>query len=180
MGVKTLQVSGFALDDSADYVKDLLERIVGCGNVYAVKLRHPKNVTATSRAYAIVQFQTEEHASLVKNAAQRKILRRGHYYLKVHPSDRDIVPRPRVSMFKLEDVTLHFGCLLKETILSALWSRTGVSVEFGFNLKKIYFYLQLPNSSIEYKLELSYESIWEIQLQRPPKSQTKFLLIQVS
>ncbi|EAY87440.1 hypothetical protein OsI_08849 [Oryza sativa Indica Group] len=179
MGVKTLQVSGFALDDSADYVKDLLERIVGCGNVYAVKLRHPKNVTATSRAYAIVQFQTEEHASLVKNAAQRKILRRGHYYLKVHPSDRDIVPRPRVSMFKLEDVTLHFGCLLKETILSALWSRTGVSVEFGFNLKKIYFYLQLPNSSIEYKLELSYESIWEIQLQRPPKSQTKFLLIQV-
>ncbi|EEE57765.1 hypothetical protein OsJ_08301 [Oryza sativa Japonica Group] len=179
MGVKTLQVSGFALDDSADYVKDLLERIVGCGNVYAVKLRHPKNVTATSRAYAIVQFQTEEHASLVKNAAQRKILRRGHYYLKVHPSDRDIVPRPRVSMFKLEDVTLHFGCLLKETILSALWSRKGVSVEFGFNLKKIYFYLQLPNSSIEYKLELSHESIWEIQLQRPPKSQTKFLLIQV-
>uniref|UniRef100_A0A0E0CR57 RNA-dependent RNA polymerase n=1 Tax=Oryza meridionalis TaxID=40149 RepID=A0A0E0CR57_9ORYZ len=179
MGGKTLQVSGFALDDSADYVKDWLERIVGTGNVYAVKLRPPKNITATSRAYAIVQFQTEEHASLVKNAAQRKILRRGRYYLKVHPSDRDIVPRPRVSMFKLEDVTLHFGCLLKETILSALWSRTGVSVEFGFNLKKIYFYLQLPNNSITYKLELSYESIWEIQLQCPPKSQTKFLLIQV-
>uniref|UniRef100_A0A0D9VKR2 RNA-dependent RNA polymerase n=1 Tax=Leersia perrieri TaxID=77586 RepID=A0A0D9VKR2_9ORYZ len=176
---KTVQVSGFALHDTAAYAKDLLEQIVGTGNVYALKLRHPKKITATSRAYAIVQFQTEEHASLVKSAAQRNILRSGHYYLKVHPSDRDIVPRPRVSMFKLEDATLHFGCLLRERVLSALWSRTQVSVEFGFNLKKIHFYLHLPNSSVEYKLELSYESIWEIQLHCPPRSQVKFLLIQV-
>ncbi|XP_006647856.1 probable RNA-dependent RNA polymerase 1 [Oryza brachyantha] len=176
---KTLQVSGFSLHDTAEYVKDLLERIVGSGNVYALKLRHPKNITATSRAFAIVQFQSEEHGSLVKIAAQRNILRSGRYYLKVHPSDRDIVPRPRVSMFKLEDATLHIGCLLRERVLSALWSRTKVSVEFGFNLKKIYFHLQLPSGSTEFKLELSYESIWEIELHRPPRSQTKFLLIQV-
>ncbi|KAG8059507.1 hypothetical protein GUJ93_ZPchr0002g26649 [Zizania palustris] len=179
MGGKTLQVSGFGLNDSADFVKDLLEQIVGTGNVYALKLRHPKKTTATSRAYAIVQFQTEKHASLVETAVQSNVLRIGRYYLKVHRSERDIVPRPRVAMFCLEDATLHFGCLLKERVLSALWSRREVSVEFGFNMKKIYFYLS--NNSIRYKLELSYESIWEIQLHCPPvhSSQKKFLLIQV-
>ncbi|VAI60605.1 unnamed protein product [Triticum turgidum subsp. durum] len=37
----------------------------------------------------------------------------------------------------------------------------------------------LISNSKKYKLELSYESIWEIQLHRPPGLQKKFLLIQV-
>lgn len=69
MGGKTLQISGFPANVHADHVKDLLEQIVGAGNVYAVKLRPPKNITANSRSFAIVQFQTEEYASLVENAA---------------------------------------------------------------------------------------------------------------
>ncbi|GJM86772.1 hypothetical protein PR202_ga02662 [Eleusine coracana subsp. coracana] len=65
---RTIQVQGFALTDGADYVKDFLERITGTGTVYALKLRHPRNITATSKAFAIVQFQTQESASLVQAA----------------------------------------------------------------------------------------------------------------
>jgi RNA-dependent RNA polymerase len=177
MGGKTLQISGFPATDRVDQVKDLLERIVGTGNVYAVKLRPPKNISATSRSFAIVQFQTEAHASLVENAAKRNDLRSGISYLKARPAERDIVPRPRTALFNLQGATLHFGCLLKERVMSVLWSSTDVSAEFGFAMKKIYFYLVY--NSKKYKLELSYESIWEIQLHRPPGSQKKFLLIQV-
>ncbi|KAL6911456.1 hypothetical protein ACP4OV_000261 [Aristida adscensionis] len=179
MGGRTLQVHGFALTDSADYVKDFLERIAGTGTVYALKLRHPKNVSATSKAFAIVQFQTQENAMLVEIAAQRNLLRSGCFYLKVRPADRDIIPRPRTAMFSLEDSVLHFGCLVKENVLSDLWSAKEVSVKFGFEMKKIQFYLSY--NFVKYKLEISYESIWEMQLHRPPayRSRTKFLLIQV-
>ncbi|PUZ77534.1 hypothetical protein GQ55_1G380000 [Panicum hallii var. hallii] len=176
---RTIQVSGFALTDSAEYVKGFLERIAGAGTIYALKLRHPKNITATSKAFAIVQFQTQESASLVENAAQRNVLRSGRFYLKVRPADRDIVPRPRIAMFSLDDTVLHLGCLVKENILSGLFSARNVSVQFGFDMKKMYFYLSY--NLIKYKLELSYESIWEMQLHRPPayRSRTKFLLFQV-
>jgi RNA-dependent RNA polymerase len=176
---RTLQVRGFALTDSADYVKDSLERIAGTGTVYALKLRHPKNITATSRAFAIVQFQTQESALFVENAAQRNVLRSGRSYLTARPADRDIIPRPRTTMFRLDDAMLHFGCLVKENVLSVLLSAKEVSVQFGFHMRKIHLYLSYNFK--KYKLEVSYESIWEIQLHRPPayRSRTKFLLIQV-
>ncbi|KAM0847860.1 hypothetical protein ACQ4PT_054767 [Festuca glaucescens] len=183
MGGKTIQVSGFRRADSADKVKDLLERVAGASTVYATKLRHPRNTSGTSRPFAIVQFQTEGHASsLLQRATQRNVLRIGGYYLKVRPAEHDIVQRPRTAIFNLRDdaAVLHFGCLLSQGEMSVLWSTgRGVSVEFGFGMKKIYFYLL--HDSKNYKLELSYESIWEIQLYLPPSlwSQTKFLVIQV-
>jgi RNA-dependent RNA polymerase len=177
MGLKTIQVSGFSPTVSAEHVKDLLEQIVGSGKVCAVKLRPPKNISATSRSFAFVQFDSEADASKVDDLARRSGLMSGIYYLKVRPAERDIIPRPRTAMFSLQDATLHFGCLLKERVLSVLWSSRDVSAEFGFAMKKIYFYLVY--NSKRYKLELSYESIWEIQLHRPPGSQKKFLLIQV-
>jgi len=176
---RTIQVHGFALTDSAESVKEFLERISGAGTIYALKLRHPRNISANSRAFAIVQFQSQESASLVEDVVQRNAPRIGRFYLKTRPADRDIVPRPRIPMFSLEDTVLHLGCLVKENILSALFTASNVSVQFGFDMKKIYFYLSY--NFIKYKLELSYESIWEIQLHRPPayRSRTKFLLIQV-
>lgn len=176
---RTIQVQGFALTDSAEYVKEFLELIAGAGTIYALKLRHPRNISANSRAFAIVQFQTQESASLVENAARRNALQSGRFYLRARPAERDIIPRPRILMFSLEDIVLHLGCLVKENILSSLFSANNVSVKFGFDMKKIYFYLFY--NSTKYKLELSYESIWEMQLHCPPgyRSQTKFLLIQV-
>jgi len=80
MGGRTIQVSGFALTDSAEYVKDFLERISGPGTILALKLRRPKNISAASKAFAIVQFETQESASLVENAAQRNALKRGIFF----------------------------------------------------------------------------------------------------
>uniref|UniRef100_A0ACD5Y0E2 Uncharacterized protein n=1 Tax=Avena sativa TaxID=4498 RepID=A0ACD5Y0E2_AVESA len=180
MGGKTIQLYGFRRADNADEVKNLLERVAGAGTVYAAILRHPRNiVSATSRPFAIVQFQTEAHASLLQYRAQRNVLRIGGYHLKLRIAERDIVSRPRTTIFTLHDATLHFGCLLSETVISVLWTGRGVSVEFGFGMEKIYFYLL--HDSKKYKLELSYESIREIQLYRPPspRSLTKFLLIEV-
>jgi RNA-dependent RNA polymerase len=176
---RTIQVHGFDLTDSAESAKDILERIAGTGTICAVKLRPPRNISANSRAFAIVQFQTQESASLVEDAARRNALRIGRFYLKARPAERDIIPRPRIPMFSLEDTVLHLGCLVKENILSAFFRASNVSVQFGFDMKKIYFYLSY--NLTKYKLELSYESIWEMQLQRPPayRSRTKFLLIQV-
>ncbi|XP_008644240.1 probable RNA-dependent RNA polymerase 1 [Zea mays] len=176
---RTIQVQGFALTDSAESVKLFLERIAGAGTICALKLRHPRNISANSRAFAIVQFQSQESASLVENAAQRQVLKIGRFYLRTRPADRDIVPRPRIPMFSLEDIVLHLGCLVKENILSALFRASNVSVQFGFDMKKIYFYLSY--NFTKFKLELSYESIWEMQLHRPPayRSRTQFLLIQV-
>ena len=127
MGGKTIQVSGFPATVHADHVKDLLEQIVGTGNVYAVKLRPPKTTNATARSFAIVQFQTEVHASLVENAARRHALRSGIHYLKVRPAERDIVPSPRTAMFNLQGATLHFGCLLAY----------GFEFEKTFNMKSV-------------------------------------------
>jgi hypothetical protein len=60
-----------------------------------------------------------------------------------------------------------------------LWKAKGVAVKFGFDRKTIVFYLSYNYKN--YKLEISYESRWEVQLHRPPahRSRTKFLLIQV-
>ena len=63
------------------------------------------------------------------------------FFLKVRPAERDIIPRPRVPMFCLEDTDLHFGCLVKENVLSVLWKAKGVAVKFGFDMKTISFYL---------------------------------------
>jgi RNA-dependent RNA polymerase len=181
MGGRTIRISGFALTDNAEFVKDYLEKISGPKTIFALKLRHPKNISATSvaPAFAIVQFETQESASLVEIAAQRNVLRRGRFFLKVRPADHDIVPRPRTPMFCLEDAGLHFGCLVNANVLSVLWKAEEVSVKFGFDMKSIQFCLfyNLKN----YRLEISYDSIWEMQLHRPPahRSPTKFLLIQV-
>jgi len=119
---RTIQVHGFDLTDSAESVKDILKRIAGTGSICAVKLRPPRNISANSRAFAIVQFQTQESASLVEDVARRNALRIGRFYLKARPAERGIIPRPRIPMFSLEDTVLHLGCLVKENILSAFFS----------------------------------------------------------
>ncbi|KAA8529775.1 hypothetical protein F0562_034125 [Nyssa sinensis] len=60
---------------------------------------------------------------------------------------------------------------------SVLWRRTNVSVKFGFGLRKMYFFPSYL--SVGYKLQLSYENIWQIELYRPHGQTAKFLLIQL-
>uniref|UniRef100_A0A6N2KT36 RNA-dependent RNA polymerase n=1 Tax=Salix viminalis TaxID=40686 RepID=A0A6N2KT36_SALVM len=76
----------------------------------------------------------------------------------------------------IDNTTLHFGCQVSKQNFYALWKQENVSVKFGFGKRKIYFLLTYL--STQYKLELSYENIWQIELHRP-LGQTKFLTVQM-
>lgn len=176
---KTVQVSGFPMNVTAEGVKNFLESYTGVGSIFAVKVRHPKTVTTRSKAFAIVQFQTSKDAVTIYNELNG-VFQQYFYpttYLKVQDKDRDIVPKPRKPLFVLENATLHLGCLISEEALGVLWSCTEVNIHFGFNMKKISFFLAQGNQS--YKLELSCESIWDIQQRCSPAQRSQFLVIQV-
>jgi len=177
MGGKTIKVYGFPLNVTADGVKNFLEKHTGDGSVFALKVRHPRVIKTRSRAHAVVQFLTIKDAEIVYSQSQLQYFSYQGSYLKVEYLERDIVPRPRKQISVSEDAVLHLGCLISEETLGVLWSCEGVKVHFGSNMKKIHFLLTQGSQS--YKLELSYESIWDIQLYCPRTQCSKFLVIQV-
>ncbi|XP_077241142.1 putative RNA-dependent RNA polymerase 1 isoform X3 [Tasmannia lanceolata] len=67
--------------------------------------------------------------------------------------------------------------MVLEDKFSVLWSAPDVKFDFGFDLRKLYFFLSYRGFC--YKLELFYESIWQIQLRCPNGLNKKFLMIQV-
>lgn len=174
---KTVRISGFPIYVTANEVKVFLERYVDEGAVDAVKVRLPKGRDRSLRAFALVQFSSIRHAGEISSLAQQKCLMYGTYILNTLSAEHDIVQKPRISLFTLEDAMLHLGCPISSDKFSVLRSFKSVRVDFGFNLRKIYFFI--PWLSKSYKLELSYEAIWEIKLLRFPDKHEKFLLIQV-
>lgn len=174
---KTVRISGFPIYVTANEVKVFLERYVDEGAVDAVKVRLPKGRDRSLRAFALVQFSSIRHAGEISSLAQQKCLMYGTYILNTINAEHDIVQKPRISLLTLEDAMLHLGCPISSDKFSVLRSFKSVRVDFGFNLRKIYFFI--PWLSKSYKLELSYEAIWEIKLLRFPDKHEKFLLIQV-
>ncbi|BBN67344.1 RNA-dependent RNA polymerase 1 [Prunus dulcis] len=77
----------------------------------------------------------------------------------------------------MELVKLHLGCLISEGQFSVLWTALDVSVKFGKEFKNIYLLLSLD--AVEYKLEISSESIRQIELHHPHGQLPNFLLIQL-
>lgn len=178
MGGKTIQISGFPSYIAADAVKMFLERHTGEGSVFAIKIRPCKSSKGRPRAFAIIQFVTRENATKMSDMIrQQSLLYSDGSYLKVFEMERDIVTRPKANMHAMEFKKLHFGCPLSEQRFSVLWSSEPVSVTFGFNMKKIQFFLS--HKSNRYKLELSYDSIWEIKMHLSNTQDYQFLLIQV-
>ncbi|KAM7488845.1 hypothetical protein LguiB_026329 [Lonicera macranthoides] len=74
-------------------------------------------------------------------------------------------------------IHLHFGCQVSADKFAVLWKQPDVSVRLGFELKKIHFLFSYYGN--EYKLQLSDENIWQIELRRPPGLNVKFLVIQL-
>ncbi|KAI3914603.1 hypothetical protein MKW92_017863 [Papaver armeniacum] len=164
---RTIHIYGFPAYATAELIKDFLEDHTGKGTVYALQVTIPKNKGPNPRAYADIQFTTTQKAdymSLLINRPQR--LYYGTSYLKVFDRDRDIIPKPRVSMFHLKVSTLHFGCQVSNDCFYTLCKTKDVSLDFGFGFRKLCFLLSykdpLKIKPVNYKLELSYESIWEI------------------
>ncbi|XP_048318404.2 RNA-dependent RNA polymerase 1-like [Ziziphus jujuba] len=170
---RTIQVSGFPSSVSAELVKKFLENRTGEGTVYAIKLRKFKN---GGRYYAIVQFTSTRDAETIVSLAKARLWY-GTSYLNARSMDTDIVAKPRTYLHRLENITLHFGCQISKEKFSVLWKRENVSVDFGIGLRKMYFHFMYQYA--EFKLQLSYENIWQIELHRPSRQTVKYLLIQL-
>nr|GEX36453.1 probable RNA-dependent RNA polymerase 1 [Tanacetum cinerariifolium] len=89
----------------------------------------------------------------------------------------DLVQKPRHYALETNGVTLHFGCQVSKQVLSVLYTMRNASVKFGFGARKLYFGVTEPRAS--YKLQLSYENIWQVQLHRPRGLNSSFLVIQL-
>ncbi|KAJ7954357.1 RNA-dependent RNA polymerase [Quillaja saponaria] len=139
-------------------------------------LRFGKPKGGARGAYAIVQFTTIKDAALFISLAN-KSLRYGRSYLKAREMEKDIVPKPRTYLHSLEHVTLYFGCQTSKEKFAILWKGMDAIVNFGIGMRKLHFFLSYNN--VKYRLELSYENIWQIELRRPRGQTAKYLLIQL-
>ncbi|KAJ6321895.1 hypothetical protein OIU77_011892 [Salix suchowensis] len=172
---KTVQVSGFPSSTTAEAVQLFLESHTGAGTVEALKIREPR--AGGARRYAVVQFTTTRAAEQIISLANRRLWY-GSSYLKARPMDRDIIPQPRSFLHTMGSVTLHFGCQTSKEKFSVVWRENNVSVNFGLRMRKLHFFLS--HDQVEYKLDLLFENIWQIELHRPRGQTVKYLLIQVT
>ncbi|KAL6538783.1 multidrug resistance protein [Orobanche minor] len=170
---KTIQVSGFPYLVPAEEVKKFLERITGQGTIIALEVKPSKR---GPRPYAKVQFINARCADIIIDLASRQ-LNFGSSYLRAWQSDIDIMPNPRTSVHEMDQVTLNLGCQTSREKFSVLWKAADVSIKFGTGMRKMHFFL--CHNSAEYKLQLSYENIWQIVLYSPHGQTAKLLLIQL-
>ena len=170
MGKKTIELYGFSSVESPDAVKSFLELYTGEGTVCAVEVSQRK---AGARAHANVRFKDCESAETVLGLAANRLIWYGDSYLKA----REL--KPKDSLCSMGGIALHFGCRVSKKKFSVLWNVENVCVEFGEGLRKLDFLFDYE--SVEYKLELSYENIWQIELRCPSgdRDGAKFLLLQV-
>ncbi|KAM3753297.1 hypothetical protein ACB098_03G083700 [Castanea mollissima] len=172
---KTIQLNGFPPHVTAAAVKLSMERRTGEGTVYAIKIRQYRG--ARPGAYAIIQFTTTTYAELIISLGRNKQLRYETSFLKAREMERDIVPKPRTFLHSMENIKLHLGCQISNEKFIILWNAVNVSVKFGIGLRKLQFFLS--HNYVEYRLDLYYENIWQIELHRPRRQDTKHLLIQL-
>ncbi|ONI31847.1 hypothetical protein PRUPE_1G334500 [Prunus persica] len=173
--VKTIQLYGFSSSESPAAVTEFLEAYTGKGTVHAIKFLPPKD--GKSRTLAIVQFTDAKFAGIIIPLADARSLWYNKSYLKARKAKFDMVPNSEIFEHCMELVQLHLGCQISEEQFSVLWTALDVSVKFGKEFKNIYLLLSLD--AVEYKLEISSESIRQIELHHPRGQLPNFLLIQL-
>ncbi|XP_028767170.1 LOW QUALITY PROTEIN: RNA-dependent RNA polymerase 1-like [Neltuma alba] len=171
---RTIELYGFPFDVSVSTVKPFVEEITGEDTVYAIKIRQGKG--KVPRAIAIIQFKEAKNASYLISRPAKSIWYRNSY-LKARELEKDIVQKPVKFLHSLEDVKLHFGCQISKERFYNLWKAFTKEVNFGIGMRKIQFLLSYRG--MDYKLELSYENIWQIELHRPRGETAEYLLIQL-
>ncbi|KAI5353374.1 hypothetical protein L3X38_006267 [Prunus dulcis] len=173
--VKTIQLYGFSSSESPAAVTEFLEAYTGKGTVHAIKFLPPKD--GKSRTLAIVQFTDAKFAGIIIPLADARSLWYNKSYLKARKAKFDMVPNSEIFEHCMELAQLHLGCQISEEQFSVLWTALDVSVKFGKEFKNIYLLLSLD--AVEYKLEISSESIRQIELHHPRGQLPNFLLIQL-
>ncbi|CAN0876581.1 RNA-dependent RNA polymerase 1 [Linum grandiflorum] len=167
---KTVQVYGFPSNVTAEEAKSFLERHTGAGTVEALKMTN-----GGPRLCATVQFSTIEMAAYIISKTMQ--LYYGRSYLKTRPCERDIIPKPRTYLHVIESAVLHFGCQTSVDKFSDLWRSADVLMRFGQGMRKLHFLLS--HHGTEYRLDLSYDNIWQIELHRPRGQFVKYLVFQL-
>ncbi|KAL3731289.1 hypothetical protein ACJRO7_028202 [Eucalyptus globulus] len=170
---KTILVRGFSSLVTNDLVRKFLEQKTGKDTVDAIKVRPNKRGNGS---HAYVQFIDPEYAeSIISSASQ------GLWYqcsgLTVCKADYDIVQKPRTLWHSMEGIALHFGCQVSPKRFSRLWTGENVTLNFGTKRRKFCFFVS--HLDAEYKLELSYENIWQMELHRPRGRGAMHLVIQL-
>ncbi|XP_051146094.1 probable RNA-dependent RNA polymerase 1 [Andrographis paniculata] len=173
MAKATIQLHGFPHLVSADVVKRLLEQRLGQGSVVALEVKPSKK---GGRVYARVQFTSSAYAQKIIDMASSGLYY-GSSYLRAWESDMDIVHHVRLHLYEMENVTLNSGCQVSSDKFMVLWKAENVSVKFGIGMKKMHFFLS--HDSVHYRLQLSYENIWQIVLYHQLGLTSRFLLIQL-
>ncbi|KAF7132752.1 hypothetical protein RHSIM_Rhsim09G0088800 [Rhododendron simsii] len=174
---KTIELFGFPDVLPAEIVKELIERHTGRDTVVALEVREPRK--KGSRANASVQFTTTGSASQILSLSDQRKLYYQSSYLKCFPKKANLVHKPKKCEHDMEGVTIYFGCQISKEKFSVLWKREDISVKFGFGLRKKKLDFFMSYQDLEYKLELFYENISQIELYCPRGQRAKFLLIQV-
>ncbi|XP_075659950.1 putative RNA-dependent RNA polymerase 1 [Castanea sativa] len=77
----------------------------------------------------------------------------------------------------MDNIAMYFGYQTSREKFSVLWKQENVSVRYNLEKRKLYFFFSYLSE--EYKLEISYENIWQIEQYRPHGQAKKFLLIQL-
>ncbi|KAH0985408.1 hypothetical protein GBA52_012585 [Prunus armeniaca] len=175
--VKTVELYGFCCVQSPEAVTEFVEKHTGKGTVYAVKVFHKDGKT---RASAMVQFTHAEFAEMILKLAGdhlRQNVPYGKSNVKATEMKFDMVPDSQTLQPSMELVKLHFGCQISKERFSVLWTLSDVSVKFGMILKHFYFFFSYD--SVEYKLEISYDNVNQIELHSPCGQLAKFLLIKL-
>ncbi|XVE91797.1 hypothetical protein REPUB_Repub01dG0042500 [Reevesia pubescens] len=176
---QTIELYGFASALTVEEVTEFLEQYTGKGSVEAVKVGRSKK--EGGRAHAKVQFKTTQDVERILFWTANQDLWYGDSYLKAKILKRDIIPQPKpkpeFSLHSIDNLMLHFGCQVSRHKFSVLWKQAGVSFKFGQKLDKLFFFLTY--NSIDYKLELFNDNIWQIVLRYLPDQTKKCLLIQL-
>ncbi|XP_058724418.1 RNA-dependent RNA polymerase 1 [Vicia villosa] len=174
---KTVELYGFPTHVNVSDVKRFVEKLTGEGSVFAMKVRVGKG--RSPRAFAIIQFTAAKHATYMMAllSGNPSALWYGSSYLKVREMERDIDSKPKEVEDSLDDVKLYFGCQISKERFSVLWIKEDVSVVFGSGTRKWRF--SMRHGDKKFRLDLSYENIWKIELRQPRGEIVKYLLIQL-
>ncbi|XP_044489064.1 probable RNA-dependent RNA polymerase 1 [Mangifera indica] len=165
---KAVILYGFAMAEQPEAIKQFLEQILGEGTITDVGVQQNEG----SRAYAVVHFTTTEAAETIKSLADERLWYGNSPLIAQYMGEG---PKPSHVQHRINDVQLHFGYQLSNKKFSSLWSHENVSLKFGLGLRKFIFFLF--HHSVEYKLELLYESIRLVELRQ--LQDKRFLIIQL-
>ncbi|KAL1151322.1 hypothetical protein V6Z11_A09G034000 [Gossypium hirsutum] len=169
---KTIKLYGFASAVTVDEVTQFLENYTGEGTVETAKVSHKEG----SRSFAKVQFKNLEDVERILSWTTSQALWHNESYLKAWPLKHDIIiQKPKFELHSIDDLMLHFGSPASKGKFIVLWNQSHVSFKYGQKLDKLYFFLSY--NSVDYKLELYNDNVWQMVLHYMP-DHTKKLLIQ--